>query len=439
MRHVQSKSIRPGFARLFAGTISLFLLFFLSVPVLLFTGANAHAEVTLGWTASASSTVAGYKLYYGTASGNYTYNVNVGNTTSYALSGLSAGATYYFAAAAYDSAGDQSAYSNELSYTVPSACTYSISPTSGSFAASGGTGSVSVTTKTGCAWTAASAASWMTITSGGSGTGSGTVRYSLAANTTTSSLTAASTIAGRAFTVTEAGVPAYTITASAGTGGAISPSGSVSVKRGSSQGFSITPASGHTVSGLTVDRVSVGPVRSYTFSDVMVNHTIAATFSGCTYSISHTSGSFAASGGTGSVGVTTQSGCAWTAVSAASWMTITSGGSGTGSGTVRYSLAANTTTSSLTAVSTIAGHAFTVTEAGVPAYTITASAGTGGAISPSGSVSVERGSNQAFSITPASGYTVDGVTVDGVSVGRVSLYMFNDVMANHTIAATFSR
>jgi hypothetical protein len=75
----------------------------------------------------------------------------------------------------------------------------------------------------------------------------------------------------------------------------------------------------------------------------------------------------------------------------------------------------------------------------VPAYTITASAGTGGAISPSGSVSVERGSNQAFSITPASGYTVDGVTVDGVSVGRVSLYMFNDVMANHTIAATFSR
>jgi hypothetical protein len=223
--------------------------------------------------------VAGYKLYYGTASGNYTYNVNVGNTTSYALSGLSAGATYYFAAAAYDSAGDQSAYSNELSYTVPSACTYSISPTSGSFAASGGTGSVSVTTKTGCAWTAASAASWMTITSGGSGTGSGTVRYSLAANTTTSSLTAVSTIAGHAFTVTEAGVPAYTITASAGTGGAISPSGSVSVERGSNQAFSITPASGYTVDGVTVDGVSVGRVSLYMFNDVMANHTIAATFS----------------------------------------------------------------------------------------------------------------------------------------------------------------
>ena len=207
MRHVQSKSIRPGFARLFAGTISLFLLFFLSVPVLLFTGANAHAEVTLGWTASASSTVAGYKLYYGTASGNYTYNVNVGNTTSYVLSGLSTGATYYFQATASTKAGSQSGYSNELSYTVPSACTYSISPTGASVNARGATGHISVTTQSGCAWTAARAASWMSITSGGSGTGSGTVAYSVAANTTESSRTAASTIAGLSFTVTQAAAP----------------------------------------------------------------------------------------------------------------------------------------------------------------------------------------------------------------------------------------
>jgi hypothetical protein len=270
--------MKPGFTRLFKGPILLFLLLFLSVPALLFTSTNAHAQVTLGWTASTGSNVTGYEIYYGTVSGNYTYNVNAGNTTSYALSGLSAGATYYFAATAYDSAGDQSAYSNQVSYTVPSACTYSISPTSKSFAASGGTGTVSVTTQSGCAWTAASAASWMTISSGGSGTGSGTVGYSVAANATTSPLTAASTIAGLAFTVTEAGVPTYTITASAGTGGTISPSGSVSVTSGGSKSFSITPKSGYTISEVTVDGTSEGSLRSYTFSNVTANHTIAASF-----------------------------------------------------------------------------------------------------------------------------------------------------------------
>jgi hypothetical protein len=204
----RSRSIEPGFTRPFKGPVLLFLLLFLSVPVLLSTSINAHAaQVTLIWDASTSSNVAGYKLYYGTVSGSYPYYVNVGNTTSYVLSGLSTGATYYFQATASTKAGSQSGYSNELSYTVPSACTYSISPTGASVNARGATGHISVTTQSGCAWTAARAASWMSITSGGSGTGSGTVAYSVAANTTESSRTAASTIAGLSFTVTQAAAP----------------------------------------------------------------------------------------------------------------------------------------------------------------------------------------------------------------------------------------
>ena len=172
---------------------------------LLFTGGSAFAQVTLSWNASTSPAVTGYKLFYGTASGNYAYNVNVGKVTTYAVSGLTAGTTYYFAALAYDSAGDQSGYSNQVSYTVPTTCTYSISPGTASYTSSGGSGSVTVTTQTGCAWTAASAASWMKITAGASGTGSGAVSYTVAANTSTSSQTAASTIAGQSFTVTESG------------------------------------------------------------------------------------------------------------------------------------------------------------------------------------------------------------------------------------------
>jgi hypothetical protein len=276
--------VRPDVARLFAGPIALFLLFFLMVPLLPCTAARAHAQVTLAWTASSSSNVAGYDLYYGTTSGSLPNSINVGNVTSYTMTGLSPGTTYYFAVTAYDSSGDQSGDSSVVSYTVPSGCTYSISPTGQAFAASGGTGSVSVTTQSGCAWTAVSGASWISITSGGSGTGSGTVGYSVAANKTTSSLTAASTIAGLSFTVTQAGVTgggvtAYTVTASAGTGGTISPSGAVLVDSGSSQTFTIAPSSDYTVSGVTVDGTSIGAVTSYTFSNVRANHTIGASFS----------------------------------------------------------------------------------------------------------------------------------------------------------------
>ena len=84
----------------------------------------------------------------------------------------------------------------------------------------------------------------------------------------------------------------------------------------------------------------------------------------CTYSISPTSQHFSATGGTGSVNVTTQGGCSWTATSNNSWIHITSGSSGTGNGTVNYSVAANSGTSSRTGTMTVAGHTFTVTQDG---------------------------------------------------------------------------
>ena len=83
--------------------------------------------------------------------------------------------------------------------------------------------------------------------------------------------------------------------------------------------------------------------------------------------------------------------------------------------------------------------AFTVRSGGGAAtyYTITASAGEGGAISPSGGVRVIRGGGQAFAITPDGGYEIADVLVDGESVGAVRSYTFENVRANHTIEAIF--
>ena len=71
-------------------------------------------------------------------------------------------------------------------------------------------------------------------------------------------------------------------------------------------------------------------------------------------------------------------------------------------------------------------------------YTIKATAGTGGAISPSGNVSVRGGRDQTFTITPDQGYAVSDVKIDGESVGVVTSYSFENVRKAHTIAVSFA-
>lgn len=71
-------------------------------------------------------------------------------------------------------------------------------------------------------------------------------------------------------------------------------------------------------------------------------------------------------------------------------------------------------------------------------YVISASADTGGSISPTGTTAVSSGGSQIYTITPSTGYKIAGVTVDGASVGAVSSYTFSSVTANHTIAASFT-
>ena len=150
------------------------------------------------------------------------------------------------------------------------------------------------------------------------------------------------------------GGTSYTITASAGTGGTITPSGAVLVSQGANQTFNIAPNTGYAISQVTVDSVNQGAISTYTFTNVQANHTISATF---------------------------------------------------------------------------------VT---VPTYTITASAGTGGAITPSGAVVVNQGSNKTFTVAANTGYQIADVQVDTVSQGAISTYTFTNVQANHTISATFS-
>jgi len=145
---------------------------------------------------------------------------------------------------------------------------------------------------------------------------------------------------------------------------------------GSGSGSTATDSSGnYSFTGLSNGTYTVTPSKSgYTFTPSSRAVTISganqtgvdftATTVPCDYTISPTSQSFSSNGGSGSVSVTTQSECIWTATSKASWITITSGNSGTGDGTVSYSVSVNTETSQRTGTMTIAGETFTVTQEG---------------------------------------------------------------------------
>ena len=102
------------------GRLPVFNFFVCSVLMLLVQlPIHAGQSVTLTWNRSAATNVAGYKIYSGTASRAYAGTNVVVLATNVTLSSLAQGKTYYFAAKTYDSAGHESAFSSEATYTVP--------------------------------------------------------------------------------------------------------------------------------------------------------------------------------------------------------------------------------------------------------------------------------------------------------------------------------
>ena len=109
--------------------ISLLLTFFT-----LAMASGPLSAVQLVWDPPPDSGIVGFMVYVGTSSRVYTTNVNVGMTTSYTLPAFPEGTTVFLSATSYDAAGSQSAYSEEVSYTVPSlapVAAFSASTTSG--------------------------------------------------------------------------------------------------------------------------------------------------------------------------------------------------------------------------------------------------------------------------------------------------------------------
>lgn len=261
------------------------------------------------------------------------------------------------------------------------------------FEAAGGTGSLPVTATSGCTWTATGNPSWVTITSGSAGTGNGTFNFTVQANATTSARQTVLTVAGQSFTILQGGASGscvvtpialnqaingtiaasdcgslrattfptdrYSFTGTAGQRIAIradssifdtflyliDPTGAVvasnddgdyrtSARIPAGTGLFTLPSSG-TYQIEVLSSVSSVAAGAYTLS-------LSSGSANCSYAVSPAELNIAAVGGANSFNVTvTGSGCDWAAATNASWINITSGATGSGNGTVSFSVAAN--------------------------------------------------------------------------------------------------
>jgi len=240
----------------------------------------------------------------------------------------------------------------------PPTCTYTLSATTLTLGATGGQATVTVTTGNTCTWTAASDRDWMTVTGGATGTGNGSVAVSVTANPTTAARTGALTIAGQVVSVTESGLAACSVAISptSASFGSDPATGSLTVTALShcpwtavSNAAWLTVTSGATGTGNGTVAYALGEnndpstrnaaitVNERTFAVSQAAEPVA-----CEYSVSPVDFTPCMAFTYDMTAlVTTQASCSWTATPTASWITVTGGQSGNGSGVVTFHVSEN--------------------------------------------------------------------------------------------------
>jgi Putative binding domain, N-terminal/Viral BACON domain len=314
--------------------------------------------------------------------------------------------------------------------TQGSGCRFSIDPESYSVASTGGSSTVAVTSVAGCEWTATSSASWITIASGGSRNGNGTVQFTVAP-TNGPARSGTLTIAGRSLVVSQASGCTFSINPEsysvASTGGSSAVAVTAIPECGwtaTSSASWITISSGGSGNGNGTVQFAVapttGPARSGTLT-IAGRTFMVSQSSGCTFSISPTSQNVPYFGGSGSVAVATSAGCPWTAASSIAWARITAGQSGTSPGPVAFTV--DETPSSLPRSGTmnIAGQTFTIGQEGAPcAFVLSPPSAAVGSIGGSGTFEVNTKEACTWSATSNDAWLHVTAGGSGSSDGTVS-------------------
>jgi trimeric autotransporter adhesin len=253
----------------------------------------------------------------------------------------------------------------------PPECRQIAEPTSFMVPAAGGPGVVALRTGAGCGWSAVSTVPWITITAGQSGTGPGEVRFAVAA-AQDAARTGGIRIGPDEVTIRQERQPcsfaaspvSVTATAQGGSGSiqVTAGAGCAWTARSGAPWITFADAGGGTGTEPIAYLVAAnsGPARQATLT--VAGHAITVSqASGCTYDIAPSVQDVPPSGGGGAVGLKTAAGCAWSAASAAAWLTV-SPASGAGAAQVQLTAALNNGLSSRSTTVTIAGRTTTVNQ-----------------------------------------------------------------------------
>ena len=252
-------------------------------------------------------------------------------------------------------------------------CSITVANSLTSVGASGGNGRLTVTAGRECTWSVTSNVPWITPTSPAGGQGDGTVDYVVAANPSPDGRRGTVAMGGQTLEVTQEGLTCrFDLQPTSQNIGAEGGSGSFTVE--AANGCNWTPAvsdnwititNGGSQNGNGSVNFNIAPntagVRDGTIRVGGQAFTILQSAPLCRFQLSAITGSFGGAGGSGTVTVTGASSCSWTASSNAPWVSIVSGASGTGNGTVSFAVQANTGPAR-NGILTIGGQRFTVTQ-----------------------------------------------------------------------------
>lgn len=240
-----------------------------------------------------------------------------------------------------------------VTVTQTGGCTFALNRTSQDFTGAGGNGAaVNVTAGAGCTWTASSPVDWVRITNGATGSGNGTVSLTVAANTGPAR-TAMLTLAGQSYTISQASTCAVTINAATRQFTPAAATSTLNVTAAAACAWTAVSnapwlaitagasGSGNGTVGYSV-ALNTGGARVGTLTIGGVTHTVTQTAAACTYTLNSTGQTVSAAGGGGSFNVTTANHCAWTAASNTGWLALDGLTTGTGNGTVNFTVAPNT-------------------------------------------------------------------------------------------------
>jgi hypothetical protein len=262
-------------------------------------------------------------------------------------------------------------------------CSYSVSPTQFALGATGELVTIDVTAQGGCPWTASTGTPWIVLPPGAAGSGSGSIRAEVRGNTG-SARTGTITVADHTVTIEQAAPAApscsYRLAESRRSVGRQSDTFAVGVNAPPGCAWTVSSdvrwiaiADGRTGTGNGSFRLAVeangGAARTGTVRVATETFTVEQAGGTCTYSIKPDHYNAGRGPDDILIDVTADDGCTWTASTNANWVTVQSGRTGSGNGTVRLTIPANGGSARNTVV-TIAGHAFALTQEGTCNFSI---------------------------------------------------------------------